>query len=367
MNQENVPLTIGTPALFEGFKSKGQSQFKPLPLLQKPVRGLLRGARMELESANDQENVHPNQRRQPFMSLKNQPGLQRAQPKLKLLKQANKTQKLNHESLKKRLKNFIQVQEGQSLSRKLKITTTKPAPDRVRHFDSERVTNPQEVAIYAREIFEYLRETEGRHAPKLGYFEQVQTDINAKMRAVLLDWLVDVHFKFKLYPETLFLTVNLIDRYLETAPINRKKLQLVGVTAMFIAAKYEEIYAPDVKDFAYVTDSAYTKAEILAMEGNILMTLDFHITVSSPLRFLTRYARLAELTNREFIMARYLLELALIDYQMLKFGPSELACAAIYLVQKLFKKETWSAQLQRMLGYSEKAVRPCARELCFLM
>jgi len=87
------------------------------------------------------------------------------------------------------------------------------------------------------------------------------------MRSVLLDWLVDVHYKFKLLPETLFLTVNLIDRYLEKVEINRKRLQLVGVTSMFIASKYEEIYAPEVKDFAYVTDSAYTKQEILDMEG----------------------------------------------------------------------------------------------------
>ena len=71
-----------------------------------------------------------------------------------------------------------------------------------------------------------------------------QTDINAKMRAILIDWLVEVHLKFKLMPETLYLTINLIDRYLEKETIMRNKLQLVGVTAMFIASKYEEIYAP---------------------------------------------------------------------------------------------------------------------------
>ncbi len=78
------------------------------------------------------------------------------------------------------------------------------------------------------------------------------------MRAVLIDWLIDVHYKFKLEPETIFLTVNLIDRFLEKVCISRKKLQLVGVASMFIASKYEEIYAPELKDFAYVTDSAYS-------------------------------------------------------------------------------------------------------------
>ena len=178
---------------------------------------------------------------------------------------------------------------------------------------------------------------------------------------------MDVHYKFKLIPQTLFLTVNLIDRYLEKEQINRKKLQLVGVTAMFIASKYEEIYAPEVKDFAYVTDSAYTKQEILAMEGKMLIALGFEITSTSPLALLGRYARFAEFTNREFVMARYFLELALIDYNMLKFLPSNLTCSAIYLVQKLLKKEVWTQELKEILGYTEKQIRPCARELCFLM
>ena len=74
-----------------------------------------------------------------------------------------------------------------------------------------------------------------------------QTDINQKMRAILIDWLVEVHLKFKLYPETLYLTINLIDRFLEKKLVLRSKLQLVGVTAMLLASKYEEIYAPEVR------------------------------------------------------------------------------------------------------------------------
>ena len=77
------------------------------------------------------------------------------------------------------------------------------------------------------------------------------------MRAILIDWLIEVHLKFKLLPETLFLTINMIDRYLEKQIIPRTKLQLVGVTAMLLASKYEEIYAPEVKDFVYITDKAY--------------------------------------------------------------------------------------------------------------
>ena len=86
------------------------------------------------------------------------------------------------------------------------------------------------------------------------------------MREILTDWLIEVHLKFKLLPETLYLTINLIDRYLTTQNIYRNKLQLVGVTAMLIASKYEEIYPPIVSDFVYITDNAYTSAEIRQME-----------------------------------------------------------------------------------------------------
>ena len=100
-----------------------------------------------------------------------------------------------------------------------------------------------------------------------------QKDINQSMREILIDWLIEVHLKFGLLQETLFLTVNLIDRFLSTTSVNRNKLQLVGVTAMLIASKYEEIYPPIVSDFVYITDNAYTKEEILAMEEHMLMAL----------------------------------------------------------------------------------------------
>lgn len=124
-----------------------------------------------------------------------------------------------------------------------------------------------------------------------------QNDINEKMRSILIDWLVEVHVKFKLLPETLFLTVNLIDRYLELKKVMRQKLQLIGVTSMLIASKYEEIYAPEVKDFVYITDKAYTAYEILDMERTMLITLNFNTTTTSSLRFLERYAKILKLDD----------------------------------------------------------------------
>lgn len=118
--------------------------------------------------------------------------------------------------------------------------------------------NPQLCGEYATEITQYIGEIETRFLPQHGYIRR-QTDINERMRAILIDWLVDVHLKFKLLPETLYLTVNMIDRYLSKEVISRRKLQLVGISAMLISSKYEEIYPPEIKDFTYITDRAYTK------------------------------------------------------------------------------------------------------------
>jgi G2/mitotic-specific cyclin-B, other len=89
-----------------------------------------------------------------------------------------------------------------------------------------------------------------------------QLHINERMRAILVDWLVEVHLKFKLVPETLYLTINLIDRYLERKEVSRPKLQLVGVTCLLIASKYEEIYPPELRDLVYICDRAYAKPDV---------------------------------------------------------------------------------------------------------
>lgn len=74
-----------------------------------------------------------------------------------------------------------------------------------------------------------------------------------------------MHYKFELMDETLYLTVNLIDRFLAAQPVVRKKLQLVGVTAMLLACKYEEVSVPVVEDFIVISDRAYSRKEVLEM------------------------------------------------------------------------------------------------------
>jgi len=172
--------------------------------------------------------------------------------------------------------------------------------------------DPQACAEYVGCIAANLLKQELEDQPQPQYMAR-QVDINEKMRAILVDWIIEVHLKFKLLPETLFLTISLIDRYLERVQIKRNNLQLVGVTAMLIASKYEEIYAPEVRDFVYITDNAYTKEEIFQMEHSLLSTLEFNVMIPSSYRFLERFIKIADASPKLVNLARYLIELPLIE------------------------------------------------------
>lgn len=196
-----------------------------------------------------------------------------------------------------------------------------------------------------------------------------QTDITTKMRSILIDWLVDVHQKFRLRPETLYLTVNIIDRFLSVVTVNRRKLQLVGVTAMFIASKYEEIYAPEVSDFVYISDKAYTKAEVISMEAAILNELAFEVTLPYSLTFLRRSLKAADAmfgrSEWHAHLAHYLIELALPDNTMLNFRPSTIAAAAVLLSGRLTRVGfVWDAHMSYHCGQSsEEDLSKCENQL----
>jgi hypothetical protein len=117
------------------------------------------------------------------------------------------------------------------------------------------------------------------------------------MRAVLVDWLIQVHLKFHLLQETLYLGIQIIDAYLNLHNVPKMQLQLVGVSAMFVACKYEEMYVPAIEDFVYMTDNTYTKSEIRQMEISILKTLDFMFTKPLPIHFLRRFSKAASVIN----------------------------------------------------------------------
>ena len=142
--------------------------------------------------------------------------------------------------------------------------------------------------------------------------ESVQSDINPMMRSILLDWLVEVGMEYRLSSDTLFLSAAYIDRFLSLVDVKRNRLQLVGVTAMLVASKYEEIYAPQVDEFCYITDNTYTREQVLETEREVLRVLDFDLTQPTTKTFLRRYIKAASGARQPPAAAAALLPLPLL-------------------------------------------------------
>lgn len=181
------------------------------------------------------------------------------------------------------------------------------------------------------------------------------------MRATLVDWLLQVHLRYHMLPETLWIAINLVDRFLSVRVVSLVKLQLVGVTAMFIAAKYEEILAPSVDEFVYMTENGYTKEDILKGERIVLQvrlvsssltsirahtyiwflqTLNFTVSsYCSPYSWVRRISKADDYDIQTRTLSKFLIEATLLDHRFLRARPSLIAAVGMYLANRMLGKE----------------------------
>ncbi|KAJ6684624.1 CYCLIN-B2-3-RELATED [Salix purpurea] len=221
--------------------------------------------------------------------------------------------------------------------------------------------NPLAVAEYIDDLYNFYKKAEISGCPPPNYMAQ-QFDINERMRGILIDWLIEVHYKFELMEETLYLTVNLIDRFLAVQPVARKKLQLVGVTAMLLACKYEEVSVPVVEDLILISDKAYSRKEVLDMEKLMVKTLQFNLSVPTPYVFMRRFLKASQCDTKLELLSFFIVELCLVEYDMLKYPPSLLAAAAIYTAQcTISGTKQWSKTNEFYTSYSEEQLGECSR------
>ncbi|TNN47956.1 Cyclin-A2 [Liparis tanakae] len=227
----------------------------------------------------------------------------------------------------------------------------------------EKPVDANEVQEYAAEIHTYLRDMEVKTRPKAGYMKK-QPDITNSMRAILVDWLVEVGEEYKLQNETLYLAVNYIDRFLSSMSVLRGKLQLVGTAAMLLASKFEEIYPPEVAEFVYITDDTYTKKQVLRMEHLVLKVLSFDLAAPTITQFLTQYFLHHSVNKQVESLSMYLGELSLVDSDpFLKYLPSHTAAAAYTLANHTVTGGSWPKSMTEMTGYSLEELMPCVEDL----
>uniref|UniRef100_A0A8C0G9K8 G2/mitotic-specific cyclin-B3 n=1 Tax=Chelonoidis abingdonii TaxID=106734 RepID=A0A8C0G9K8_CHEAB len=235
----------------------------------------------------------------------------------------------------------------------------------IEDIDKEQLGDPYASAEYAKEIFNYMKEREEKFL--LPNYMEKQYDISRDMRAILVDWMVEVQENFELNHETLYLAVKLVDHYLVEVVSMRDKLQLIGSTAILIASKFEERCPPCVDDFLYICDDAYKREELIAMEMSILRTLKFDINIPIPYRFLRRFAKCAHASMETLTLARFICEMTLPEYDYVQESASKLAASCLLLALKMKSLGGWSPTLEHYSGYSCQELHPLVKRLNFLL
>jgi len=230
------------------------------------------------------------------------------------------------------------------------------------------IYSPGTVDEYACSIYENLRAREHRYHVTEDIFAKQQS-VRPKMRAVLVDWLVEVHQRFELETQTLFLTVNYIDRYLAQAPVKSQRFQLIGVAALLIASKYEEIYPCDMDDLLYICERSYTKADLVDCERDLLNVFKFNLAVPSISSFLGYYLEHFE-EEDELIgqLANYFAECSLLDFTFVaNYEASVIACASLLAAYCYVENQApglvWNSRLVELSGYEVEEIVPCAQDL----
>ncbi|XP_030323471.1 G2/mitotic-specific cyclin-B1 [Calypte anna] len=214
---------------------------------------------------------------------------------------------------------------------------------------------------YVKDIYNYQRELEENQPVRPEYLSK--REITKNMRAELVDWLVQTQVKFRLQLETLYLAVGILDRYLQDNPVSSKAFQLVGVAALFIASKYEEVQPPSIGKFVCVADRTCARWKLRQMERKILQALDFSLGLPLPVHFLRRVSKIAKMSLKQNLLSRYLMELCIVDYDMVHFPPSKIAAAASCLALKLLGGFMWTPALQNCTSYTENDLFPVMQHM----
>lgn len=237
-------------------------------------------------------------------------------------------------------------------------------PPGVEDFDKECGNDPNVCSEYAMDIFNYYKSREAQFRVP-DYISRMQPEVTKMMRAILVDWLVEVQESFELNHETLYTAVKILDIYMSKMVVNKEDLQLVGATACLIACKIDERVPPCLDDFVYVCDDAYSRTQIKDYERKVLGTVGFDVGYPLSYRFVRRYGRVCKASMDVLTYARYILETALLEYKFnVAVSESKLAAAALVLAFKVNKIDNnWVNTLAFYSGYTPSEVADLVQSL----
>jgi cyclin B len=228
--------------------------------------------------------------------------------------------------------------------------------------DEPERNNSSYATEYATNVYQYMYKREEDFSLPANILSR-QKDVTPEMRTILIDWLVELQENFELYHETLYLTVKMVDHYLNKKEVKREYLQLIGATAMLIASKFEELSPPLIDDFVYLCDDAYTSSELKRSERDMLQVIGYDINIPIAYRFLRRYAKAANASFETHTLARFICESSLQVYEFVSEKASLVAAAAMYLALRMKNLGGWTPTLQHYTRLSVRDLLPMAERL----
>ena len=199
-------------------------------------------------------------------------------------------------------------------------------------------------------------------------FMDNQIEINNRMRAIVVNWMIEVHDRFKLLPDTLYLSIIIFDRYMSIVNnIKKERLQLIGVTSLLIACKYEEIFSPEVRDFVCILDRTYEKEDLMEEENLMLKILKFEVTFPTSLRYFEILRVEFGIEEKYYNHGYYLLELCLLDCRFSKYMQAVIATTVCFFILKIYYKISFKQFMGRYIKIKENEIKECLIDICFLI
>ncbi|KAG8755668.1 G2/mitotic-specific cyclin [Serendipita sp. 396] len=247
----------------------------------------------------------------------------------------------------------------EKVSTVLKQVTAKPEDESWDDLDKEDEGDPLMVSEYVVEIFDYLKALEKTTMPNAKFMDY-QKALKPHMRGILGEWIIGIHRAYRMVPETLFICMNLIDRFLSIRAISLEKVQLVGVVCLLLASKYEEISAPSISTMLNFSSKSSSVEEIKEAEKYVLKSLKYNLSYTSPITFLRRVSKADNFDVESRTLAKYLVEIYCVEYELIQFTPSCIAAAAMWLARLALDRGEWSANLAHYAGYKEAELLPAA-------
>ncbi|THU94727.1 hypothetical protein K435DRAFT_829264 [Dendrothele bispora CBS 962.96] len=229
--------------------------------------------------------------------------------------------------------------------------------------DVDDMDDPLMVAEYVVEIASYMKNLEAKCLPTPDYMKY-HSELDWQKREILLDWILQLHARYNFLPETFFLCVNIMDRFLSLrTAISIDRIQLMGISCFSIAAKFEEGVSPSIQELVRLTGNAYTSDQLCSAERYVLKTIKYDLSYPGPMSWLRRGSKADELDPGARTIAKYLLEVACFESDLVSAPASLIAAASLWFARLVLGREEWTANLAHYTTYKERELLPTANVL----